>query len=152
MRAPLLIHLCVVNHCGEKATFYLSDPNPDHMATPSPAHSSSSPPLSLSALLLLLLLWYSLWTLHFLLLLLCPPFFSPSPTVHQLTPSRLHFLQRKLPPCFLPLAMQHVCTPVCVCVRVCVRAVGRWGQASLAVSYNQPSRVPVMLCIVRTHH
>lgn len=35
-KASLVIHLCVFNHCEEKATFYLSELNPDHMATPSP--------------------------------------------------------------------------------------------------------------------
>ena len=142
MRAPLVIHLCVVNHCGEKATFYLSEPNPDHMATPSPARSSS-PPSPLSPRGLCTSSPPSLSSL----LLPHPPFIC-SP------PFRLHFPLRKLPPRRLPLAdfwkaiVQHVCAPLCVCV--CV--VGRWGQASLAVSYNQPSRVPVMLCIVRTHH
>ena len=139
-----MIHLCVVNHCGEKATFYLSEPNPDHMATPSPAHSSS-PPSPLSPRGLCTSSPPSLSSL----LLPHPPFIC-SP------PFRLHFPLRKLPPRRLPLAdfwkaiVQHVCAPLCVCVCVCV--VGRWGQASLAVSYNQPSRVPVMLCIVRTHH
>lgn len=44
MRAPLVIHLCVVNHCEAKATFYLSEPNLDHMARPSDSNSLCSSP------------------------------------------------------------------------------------------------------------
>lgn len=111
-----MIHLCVVNHCGEKATFYLSEPNPDHMATLSPAHFSSSPPLFLSALLLLR---FSPWT--------SPPFPSSFLLLHPQficsPPSRLDFLLRKLPPCLLPLA-DFWKAKVCMCVCVCCRSMG----------------------------
>lgn len=144
-----MIHLCVVNHCGEEATFYLSEPNPDHMATPSPAHSFSSPPLSSFSGSPL-----GLYTPSSPSLFLPPLSFTHSSSVH---PFSSALFAKKLPPCLLPLAiLQHVCMPssVCVCVSVCVNlcVLGRRGQAFLAVSYNQPSRVPVMLCIVRTHH
>ena len=166
MRAPLLIHLCVVNHCGEKATFYLSEPNPDHMSTPSPAHSSSSPPLPSSFSSFFPRSPSGLHTSPTLSFLNHPFFFfllhphsssasSPSSTFLSVLSAK------KLPPCFLPLAdfwkaiaqlCVRACVCVCVCACVCVCVLGRWGQASFPVSYNQHSRVPVMLCIVRTHH
>lgn len=140
-----MIHLCVVNHCGEKATFYSSEPNPDHMAAPSPARFSflpfTSPLRSPPSLVLPLDFTHSSS--------LPPP--PPSPTVHLFNPSHLCFSASKLPPCLLPLA-DFLESHLAACVCVCACVLGRWGQASLAVSYNQPSRVPVMLCIVRTHH
>ena len=144
-----MIHLCVVNHCEETATFYLSEPNPDHMAPPSLAHSSASPPFSSQ----LSSFPASPSGVNTSSSSISSPS-SPSLTVHLFTSTCLHILLRR---CLLlsadfweSLSAVCVCVCVCVCVRVCV--LGRQGQASLAVSYNQRSRVPVMLCIVRTHH
>lgn len=114
-----MIHLCVVNHCGEKATFYSSEPNPDHMAAPSPARFSflpfTSPLRSPPSLVLPLDFTHSSS--------LPPP--PPSPTVHLFNPSHLCFSASKLPPCLLPLAdflESHLA--VCVCVCVCSRSMG----------------------------